>query len=135
MSCFAKIPLAGGRGWLNSPRRLSGSKSMHISIAPGKHCQITFQLVALRDQPSPGAGLMLSMAFRITTRCSTAAGRPGLQNPRPRGSRQQGRTCTFLDLGCTRPRPPPRDPNRFGHFRFPSAFFSAVAVVGPLPGE
>uniref|UniRef100_F6S4B7 UBX domain-containing protein 1 n=1 Tax=Equus caballus TaxID=9796 RepID=F6S4B7_HORSE len=48
--------------------------------------------------------------------------------------RRQGRTCTFLDLGCTRPRPPPRDPNRFGHFRFPSAFFSAVAVVGPLPG-
>uniref|UniRef100_A0A8C4PM86 UBX domain-containing protein 1 n=1 Tax=Equus asinus TaxID=9793 RepID=A0A8C4PM86_EQUAS len=101
---------------------------------PDKHCQITFQLVALRDQPSPGAGLMLAMAFRITTRCSTAAGRPGLQNPRPRGSRQQGRTCTFLALGCTRPRPPPRDPNRFGHFRFPSAFFSAVAVVGPLPG-
>lgn len=27
--------------------------------------------------------------------------------------------------------PPPRDPNRSGHFRFPSAFFSSVSPAGP----
>lgn len=112
------------------------------------HCSITFQTVSLRGRI--GNWLHGPMGFRgASSFLSTTAKAPRLRMwsggvpSRPRLPRAAGRGPLWagaagpgprgLALCGTRPRPPPRDPNRFGHFRFPRAFFSSVSAAGPLP--
>lgn len=55
-------------------------KDTHISMAPDKHCQITFQLVALRDHIRswllPPRGFRAAPSFPTVTRCPGFGGRP-----------------------------------------------------------
>lgn len=136
---FCKDPFGSGRRTAQFPRQAQPVKEQaHFPSSP--------QSVP-SDFPSDCAtsGIGSPPGFQARASFPTARSRAlgvfslsatlARSRPRPARGPAQGPGLRFLTLGGTRPRPRPRDPNRSGHFHFPSAFFSSVSAADPESGE